>query len=831
MASTTTPTIEGPLFAHPRGPTSVTYSPDGKYLYTAGSNNIIRKFTVASSDEPAQLEISDENTGLAASNTHVFACSEDCTVSACSAATNALTKMLLRTSLPQRALALSPDAAWLAVASDETVVKVVNVESPTQTLTLREQTNSNKHVAFDPSGSLLAVSCTDGVVYVYSLSSELPALVHKLDGVIPRLDSAAESSAKVAWCPDGRGFAVPTATRDIVVIDRQKWGRNRSFGGGHMADITDLAWSPNGAFLASAGKDGKILIWESNGQTIVKRYSYTNVVSLAWHPSENVLSFTTNDGKLYTLNEAVPAEMAAGLRLSVRPAPLIEDAATAAAAAAATRTEVSSDRRRPRAPSPGGNPLDIFGPLSDDEDFVVDDDGHGYASRSPSKRKRSFTTANPFSKRTAFTPWAPTLHESFQPASTPWRGSRRYLCLNMVGFIWTVDQSTHHTVTLEFHDRESFRPVHFTDPDRFDKACLTDVGALFSAPPTDTTPAVLQFRPHESWTARAEWRTYLPAGESVVSLALSSRYIVAATSAGYIRVYTLHGVPVRITRAKHTPIVACASWRDYTLTLANGAVGPSGRAQLTYTITNEARDEVLQDRDVVALPDDAECTGVFWSDAGDPVVYGSDGVLLVLVGWRERGGARWAPLLDTKTLDRLVGGGKEERYWPVAVAQDRFHCIILKGGDTQPYFPRPLLSEFDFKLPLSNAPTSPPATPTAATNPAAATPDALEELYLRESLLLGLQADSAAHRVVTAEEGAQMAARETAIDRALVQLLMGACKDEKAGAKALEICGLFRMKRSLELAVKVALRYGQGVLAERIVQLRDEMEVDGEEEE
>ena len=60
------------------------------------------------------------------------------------------------------------------------------------------------------------------------------------------------------------------------------------------------------------------------------------------------------------------------------------------------------------------------------------------------------------------------------------------------------------------------------------------------------------------------------------------------------------------------------------------------------------------------------------------MIYDSEGVLLVLVHWRQPGQAKWVPVLDTKTLDRLAGGRKEETYWPVAVAQNKFHCIILK---------------------------------------------------------------------------------------------------------------------------------------------------------
>ena len=47
------------------------------------------------------------------------------------------------------------------------------------------------------------------------------------------------------------------------------------------------------------------------------------------------------------------------------------------------------------------------------------------------------------------------------------------LGLNLTGFVWTVDQDTHHTVTVEFYDREYHRDFHFTDPYLYDKACLS----------------------------------------------------------------------------------------------------------------------------------------------------------------------------------------------------------------------------------------------------------------------------------------------------------------------------------------------------------------------
>lgn len=82
-------------------------------------------------------------------------------------------------------------------------------------LYLRDQARPVKHVSFDHSGTFLAVSCSDGCIYVYSLSSEEPKMIRKVDGLIKSLETDVEASSKVIWHPDGRAFAAPTPTRGV----------------------------------------------------------------------------------------------------------------------------------------------------------------------------------------------------------------------------------------------------------------------------------------------------------------------------------------------------------------------------------------------------------------------------------------------------------------------------------------------------------------------------------------------------------------------------------------------------------------------------------------
>jgi len=609
------------------------------------------------------------------------------------------------------------------------------------------------------------------------------------------------------------------------VVARSDWTRQKAFTGGHRADISTAAWSHNGALLATAGVDRSLCLWETRSQKLLKTYEdvQNTILAIDWHPTDNVLSYTNNNGELFIREDFVPNDHTKHLKIALQSAPMNND----------PLAEVSGNARKqmPNGAKANGHNRnteddyldDLLGPDTMSEDgagFIEDDDGAGYAEETNRFGKRSAGGAilsRPSKRHEPYATWQPQLHEAFQPGSTPWRGNRRYLCLNLTGFVWTVNQETHHTVTVEFYDRQEHRDFHFTDPYKYDKACLNEKGALFSCPPSSYTQqrSILYYRPHETWTARTDWRIPLPAGEEVTSISLSDSCIVATTTAGYVRIYSLFGVPLKVYRQKSTLAVTCASWRDYILTVGNGPVGGDGITRLLYTIENIRRDETYQSEDTLALPSGVELRSVFFSDKGDPCIYDTDGVLLICLHWRTPGQAKWVPLLDTKTLERLQSGKKEESYWPVAVANDRFHCIILKGGEEYPYFPRPLLSDFEFRIPVSAIPTA----EEEEEDRDAAHQKSLEAEYALNSLQHSLLSDLVENTHATSAQRSQLPALEREVDKVLLQLLATECREgEERGMKALEIATLMRDRtgKMLEAAIKIAGRFQRDVLGEKI---------------
>jgi chromosome transmission fidelity protein 4 len=298
---------------------------------------------------------------------------------------------------------------------------------------LREQGKGVKHVNFDPSGRFVAVSCSDGIIYIYSLSETEPELLQKIDGIIPRLETDDEATSGAVWHPDGTAFAAVEATRDIAVVSSSDWTKQGAFTGGHNGNITTLAWSPNGALLASAGADRQIVLWETRTQNILRRYDFANVINLAWHPTDNALSFTTSDGELFIHENFVPSEYKPLLERMLEVAPLRRDLYASASGIpnrAANGPRNGKESRQTRATPDSLD--DILGPMDEDDDFIEDDDGAGYAEGLNGFGKRSNVHLDDLygheNKRRLDMFWQPRNHPPFQPGSTPWRGNRRYLC-------------------------------------------------------------------------------------------------------------------------------------------------------------------------------------------------------------------------------------------------------------------------------------------------------------------------------------------------------------------------------------------------------------------
>lgn len=196
-------------------------------------------------------------------------------------------------------------------------------------------------------------------------------------------------------------------------------------------------------------------------------------------------------------------------------------------------------------------------------------------------------------------------------------------------------------------------------------------------------------------------------------------------------------------------------------------------------------------------------------------------------------------------MPRLASGRRQESYFPIAVADNKFHCIILKGGDQYPYFPRPLLSEFEFSVPLTAAPTSKakksrpkrtndgeddmdvdenPDSDQEGDEDSASSSESrkLEQQFLLHNIQAAQLQDLVDATRSSFTQRAALSRLEVELDKTLLQLLAVECREgEDRGMRALEMVQLMRDRtgRMVEAAGKVADRYGRGILGDKIREL------------
>lgn len=158
---------------------------------------------------------------------------------------------------------------------------------------------------------------------------------------------------------------------------------------------------------------------------------------MAWHPSQNIVSFVTSDGELYIYESFLEPDFAAILEKPMQPSPYTRDPLAEISGNSSkiltNGFKDTSDSRAKRKGTPDSLD-DILGPeLGDEDDFVSDDDGAGYRDEVNGNGKRGNGHLDPVDgfdskRRATVQAWQPRLHQPFQPGSTPWRGNRKYLC-------------------------------------------------------------------------------------------------------------------------------------------------------------------------------------------------------------------------------------------------------------------------------------------------------------------------------------------------------------------------------------------------------------------
>ena len=196
-------------------------------------------------------------------------------------------------------VAIDGDAKYLASGYDDhlavmslpnmTLLDVVDIARPVQTL------------EFSPDGSTIAIATSGSELDTDSIR------IYDMESMTMtgKVQAANARPVDIAWSPDGDFLAVPNSDNGVNLIRVEDMGIERSLTGEHNTDVTCVSFSPNGGHLLTGDASGRVVMWNFDGTPTTKKWELVNeLTSCEFDPMETRIATLTVEGDLNTMSFA-----------------------------------------------------------------------------------------------------------------------------------------------------------------------------------------------------------------------------------------------------------------------------------------------------------------------------------------------------------------------------------------------------------------------------------------------------------------------------------------------------------------------------------------------